>query len=86
MSLGKGSDPLNEDELPYVYEHRISDMAILHSLQFLRGDGGCGSHGVPLPASLPIQSELQPTGHVDYQIARQADLPAVLNDREFCTV
>lgn len=167
MALGMGSDPLDEDELPYVYEgrqqpavpsqcvtlgwqpfwqddpaadidwvkilhgemgfvlhqplpvqgrvltqhrlcavqdkglqrgailhfeHDISDattgalMATLRSLQFLRGDGGCGSFGTPPETSEPMPEQTALTGLTDYKTLPQAALLYRLASRDWMPI
>jgi acyl dehydratase len=167
LGLGTGSDPLDEDELPYVYEgcnqaavpsqcmvlgwpefwhadpaagidwvnilhgeerfelHRplplaatirathsiravldkgvgrgaliyfdteIADahtgeaLATLRSTQFLRGDGGCGSHGVAPPSSGPLPSDPVPSACIDYRTAPQAALLYRLVSRDYMPI
>lgn len=157
LSLGMGSDPLDPDELPYVYEglsrgpqpvvpsqcvilgwqplwhadpatgiawkqivhgeerfrlhrplpaagrvrahHRIvgvqdksergallqvdtelidrdngATLATLESLQFLRGDGGCGDWGKVAPPLSPLERDAVPHAVIDYPTSRQAAL------------
>jgi len=164
LSLGMGSDPLDEDELPYVYEGRAqrvvpsqcvvtgwpafwhADLAaeidwvrILHgeerfmlhkpmpldaeiradhsvravvdkgpgrgaliyfdtelsdvrtgerlaslcSTQFLRGDGGCGSHGVAPVEEAPLPAGLEPCARIDYRTPPQAALLYRLASRDY---
>jgi len=167
MALGMGSDPLDEDELPYVYEgrtlqavpslcvtlgwqpfwqndpaaeidwvhilhgemgftlhrplpvqasvrtehrlcavqdkgagrgallhfeHRIHEMAsgaplaTLRSLQFLRGDGGCGQHGTPPQTRQAWPEPLAPTGHMDCSTHPQAALLYRLASRDWMPI
>lgn len=167
MGLGLGSDPLDEDELPYVFEGReqhavpsqcmvlgwppfwhadpttgidwvnilhgeesfdlhrplplnasivarhrirsvvdkgigrgaliyfdteISDItsgeaiASLHSTQFLRGDGGCGSHGIAPEAMPALRENVAPTASVDYRTAPQAALLYRLVSRDYMPI
>lgn len=74
------------------FEHRISDavsgglLATLRSLQFLRGDGGCGSHGTPPETSAPMPLQEVPTGHVDYATFPQAALLYRLASRDWMPI
>jgi acyl dehydratase len=167
MALGMGSDPLDEDELPYVYEgrqqqvvpsqcvtlgwqpfwqddpaasidwvkilhgemgfvlhqplpvqgrvltehrlcavedkgpqrgailhfeHGIRDavtsapLATLRSLQFLRGDGGCGSFGAPLDTNEPMPEQAAATGFKDYKTLPQAALLYRLASRDWMPI
>ena len=167
LGLGVGSDPLDEDELPYVYEGRaqcampsqcmvlgwpefwhadpatgidwvnivhgeerfelhrplplaatvrsthcvrsvvdkgvgrgalihfdteIADaqsgeaIASLQSTQFLRGDGGCGSHGVPPPLVPALQDGAIPTATIEYRTAPQAALLYRLVSRDYMPI
>lgn len=62
------------------FEHRISDMAsglllaTLHSVQFLRGDGGCGHWGLVPACATPLSSQSRSTWQIDYPTATQAAL------------
>ena len=167
LGLGIGSDPLDEDELPYVYEGRAQSvvpsqclvlgwpefwhadpetgidwvnilhgeerfelhrplplagtihathslrsivdkgvghgaliyfdteladaasgdaLATLQSTQFLRGDGGCGSHGVP-PAVVPALREgAVPSATIEYRTAPQAALLYRLVSRDYMPI
>jgi acyl dehydratase len=49
-------------------------IASLHSVQFLRGDGGYGSFGSPSEPLPPLHPEGPPTASFDYSTARQAAL------------
>jgi acyl dehydratase len=164
VSLGMGSDPLDEDELPYVYEGRaqravpsqcvvigwpefwhddpatgIDWVRILHgeerfelhqplpldaeiradhslravvdkgpgrgaliyfdteltdarsgerlaslcATQFLRGDGGCGSHGEAPPEVPPLPLDARPSACLDYRTPTQAALLYRLASRDY---
>jgi len=155
LSLGMGSDPLNEDELPFVYEgrglkivpsqcvtlgwqpmwhrdpcagidwvsivhgelaftlhrpltiqgtvrtfhvlksvedkgpgrgallhfeHLVTDkeldtpLATIRSVQFLRGDGGCGNWGIPVLGSSPLAITVDPSWQIDYSTSPQGAL------------
>ena len=167
LGLGVGSDPLDEDELPYVYEgraqcampsqcmvlgwpefwhadpatgidwvnivhgeerfelhrplplaatvratHRVRSVvdkgagrgalihfdteiadaqsgeaiATLQSTQFLRGDGGCGSHGVAPPAMPPLRADVLPTAVIEYRTTPQAALLYRLVSRDYMPI
>ena len=167
LGLGIGSDPLDEDELPYVYEGRaqcavpsqcvflgwpafwhadpatgidwvnivhgeqrfelhrplplaatirashrlravvdkgegrgaiihfdteIADaqngeaLASLQSTQFLRGDGGCGSHGVAPPVVPPLRADAAPGAVIEYRTAPQAALLYRLVSRDYMPI
>ncbi len=167
LGLGFGSDPLDEDELPYVYEGRAQRVvpsrcvtmgwaplwqaepetgidwvrivhgeqrfelhrplpleativalhsiravedkgvgrgAVLHvdtrlvdagsgahlaslcSTQFLRGDGGCGSHGTPLAPLPPAPTAMQPTSHIDCPTTPQSALLYRLVSRDLMPI
>jgi acyl dehydratase len=168
LGLGTGDDPLDEDELPYVYEgraqlvipslcvtlgwpplwiaepetgiawtqalhgeerfrlhrplpvqgsvradhriHAIVDkgpgrgallyfdtelydsesgerLASLRATEFLRGDGGCGSHGAPPPAAMAaLAADASPTASIDYSTARQAALLYRLVSRDYMPI
>jgi acyl dehydratase len=61
-------------------------IASLHSVQFLRGDGGSGSFGSqsePLP---PLHAEGPPTASFDYCTARQAALFYRLASRDYMPI
>ena len=167
LGLGVGSDPLDEDELPYVYEgraqcampsqcmvlgwpefwhadpatgidwvnivhgeerfelhrplplaatvratHRVRSVvdkgagrgalihfdteiadaqsgeaiATLQSTQFLRGDGGCGSHGTAPPAMPPLRADVLPTAVIEYRTTPQAALLYRLVSRDYMPI
>jgi acyl dehydratase len=167
LGLGLGSDPLDEDELPYVYEgreqrivpslcmvlgwpefwhadpaagidwvnivhgeesfelhrplplaatvratHRVravvdkgvgrgaliyfdteiaeaetgEALASLHSTQFLRGDGGCGHHGVAPAVVPPLREGLAPSASIEYRTAPQAALLYRLVSRDYMPI
>ena len=167
LGLGVGSDPLDEDELPYVYEgraqcampsqcmvlgwpefwhadpatgidwvnivhgeerfelhrplplaatiratHRLRSVvdkgagrgalihfdteiadaqtgeaiASLQSTQFLRGDGGCGSHGAAPPVVPALQGGVAPSATIEYRTAAQAALLYRLVSRDYMPI
>lgn len=167
LGLGMGDDPLDEDELPYVYEgrdqravpsmgvtlgwpplwiaepetgitwnkvlhgeqrltlhrplpvggsiradHRINAvedkgpmrgallyfdtelfdaisgerLATLCATDFLRGDGGCGNHGLPPVAIAPIDGNSKPSTSVTYRTPPQAALLYRLVSRDYMPI
>jgi acyl dehydratase len=57
-------------------------LASVRQVQFLRGDGGCGSWGSAPPPGAPLPSEWQPAQHIDYRTAPQAALLYRLASRD----
>jgi acyl dehydratase len=63
--------------------HRPLHLASLHSVQFLRGDGGSGDFGSPLEPLPPLHPEGPPTASLDYSTVRQAALFYRLASRDY---
>jgi acyl dehydratase len=74
------------------FETEISDtetnepIASLGSVQFLRGDGGCGGFGSPPEPLAPLRPDGPPTASVDYHTARQAALFYRLASRDLMPI
>lgn len=74
------------------FEHQVLDantgelLATLRSLQFLRGDGGCGSSGLPPQTSAPMPTHDAFTGHVDYATLPQSALLYRLASRDWMPI
>jgi acyl dehydratase len=58
-------------------------LASLHSTQFLRGDGGCGSHGVAPPTVPALRDGVAPSASVEYRTTPQAALLYRLISRDY---
>jgi acyl dehydratase len=58
-------------------------LASLCSTQFLRGDGGCGSHGEAPPEVPPLPADAEPSARIDYRTAPQAALFYRLASRDY---
>jgi acyl dehydratase len=61
-------------------------LASLHSVQFLRGDGGCGSFGSPSEPLSPLHPEGPPTASFDYRTTGQAALLYRLASRDYMPI
>jgi acyl dehydratase len=61
-------------------------LASLHSVQFLRGDGGSGGFGAPSEPLSPLDPEWPPTSSTDYTTARQAALLYRLASRDYMPI
>ncbi|MDB5519279.1 MAG: Acyl dehydratase [Tardiphaga sp.] len=61
-------------------------LASLHSVQFLRGDGGGGGFGSPSEPLPPLHPEGPPTASFDYSTARQAALFYRLASRDYMPI
>jgi acyl dehydratase len=117
-----GDNPLDEDELAYVYEGRDQSavpsmcvtlgwpplwiaepqtgiawtklfdtttgerLANLRATEFLRGDGGCGSHGTPPSELAPLDIQMQPTASIEYRTSGQAALLYRLVSRDYMPI
>lgn len=74
------------------FEHRIEDavsgapLATLRSVQFLRGDGGCGHWGVLQAPTLPLAVDARPSWQIDYHTAPQAALLYRLASRDLMPI
>jgi len=49
-------------------------LASLRATEFLRGDGGCGSHGTPPDEIAPIRTDARPSTSITYRTPQQAAL------------
>jgi len=58
-------------------------LASLSSTQFLRGDGGCGSHGVAPPVVPALSVDTEPSVSVEYRTIPQAALLYRLVSRDY---
>ena len=61
-------------------------IASLCATEFLRGDGGCGSHGMPPGEMIRIQSDAEPSASIDYRTPRQAALLYRLVSRDYMPI
>lgn len=61
-------------------------LASLRATEFLRGDGGCGSHGTPPSELAPLDIELQPTVSIEYRTFGQAALLYRLVSRDYMPI
>jgi hypothetical protein len=61
-------------------------IASLHATHFLRGDGGCGSHGVAPPAARALPSDAVPSASIEYRTAPQAALLYRLVSRDYMPI
>lgn len=74
------------------FDTEISDtqthdhLASLSSVQFLRGDGGCGGFGSPPEPLAPLHRDNPPTASIDYRTAEQAALLYRLASRDYMLI
>jgi acyl dehydratase len=61
-------------------------IANLRSLQFLRGDGGCGNHGAKADSLPPLSPTGPPTATIDYRTSPQAALLYRLASRDYMPI
>lgn len=61
-------------------------IATLRATQFLRGDGGCGSHGTPPPEVLPLRAGAAPSAVAEYRTMPQAALLYRLVSRDYMPI
>ena len=61
-------------------------LASVQSVQFLRGDGGCGSHGAAREGLPPLDESVRPHATADYATAQQAALLYRLASRDLMPV
>ena len=61
-------------------------LASLRSVEFLREDGGCGSHGEARTATTPLPADFDPNLQVDYATARHAALLYRLASRDWMPI
>lgn len=74
------------------FDTEISDaksgdqLASLRATEFLRGDGGCGSHGAPPPRLPALPSDRSPSAAVEYRTYPQAALLYRLVSRDYMPI
>ena len=61
-------------------------LASLRATHFLRGDGGCGSHGTPPPATAPLREGVAPSAVAKYRTIPQAALLYRLVSRDYMPI
>ena len=61
-------------------------LASLTSTQFLRGDGGCGNHGVAPPVVPALRDGVEPSVSVEYRTTPQAALLYRLVSRDYMPI
>jgi acyl dehydratase len=86
VDKGVGRGALIHFDTELVDAHSGEALASLRSTEFLRGDGGCGSHGTA-PAGAPALPEgAVPTASIDYRTAPQAALFYRLASRDYMPI
>jgi acyl dehydratase len=61
-------------------------LASLRATDFLRGDGGCGSHGTPPDGLAGFESHAPPTASIDYRTSGQAALLYRIVSRDYMPI
>lgn len=61
-------------------------LASLHATEFLRGDGGCGSHGTPPGELARIGADARPSASITYRTSHQAALLYRLVSRDYMPI
>ncbi len=76
----------------FHFQHQICDaqdmspLASVRSVEFLRGDGGCGSWGSPPKLSLPMPEAAAPCWEIDYRTLPQSALLYRLASRDLMPI
>ena len=74
------------------FDTEISDansgerLASLRATEFLRGDGGCGSHGAPPPVLPALRPDRSPSAAIEYRTSSQAALLYRLVSRDYMPI
>ena len=86
VDKGVGRGALIYFDTDIVDAHTGDALATLHATQFLRGDGGCGNHGVAPPVVLPLPADAVPSASIEYRTAPQAALLYRLVSRDYMPI
>lgn len=86
VDKGVGRGALIHFDTEIADAHSGEPIASLQSTQFLRGDGGCGSHGVAPPVVPALQEGVPPTSTIEYRTAPQAALLYRLVSRDYMPI
>ncbi|HMC14566.1 MAG TPA: MaoC/PaaZ C-terminal domain-containing protein, partial [Albitalea sp.] len=86
VDKGAGRGALIHFDTDIADAHTGQALATLHATQFLRGDGGCGNHGVAPPPARPLPSDAVPSAGIEYRTMPQAALLYRLVSRDYMPI